>query len=403
MVKKKKKKLKIKNILLFIIIICFIIFIIILLTSKGKKKKNNIESNDNSVSTSNIESNNKDYKELISINVGDSVPTVLDYVKSSTDALTIKWDNLVDEENKVYKVGTYTGSIELEDEVINVKLEVNDTEKPIISDVKDITIYVGDDSDLFKNITITDNSHDVLSKKIIGDYNINKPGTYKLKYEVKDKALNTTTSDFILTIKDKEVVNNNNNKNVTSKGYKIEKKDGIYYINGILIANKSYSLPSSYNPGSLKPEFTIAFDKMKKDYDKIGFKSHPKLTIKSGFRSYQTQVTLYNNYVARDGKKAADRYSARAGHSEHQSGLAADFNEISDTYGETDSGKWLSNNCWKYGFILRYPKGKESSTGYMYESWHFRYLGDVSLAKTLYNNGNWLTLEEYLGIDSKYE
>ena len=184
----------------------------------------------------------------------------------------------------------------------------------------------------------------------------------------------------------------------TSKGYKIEKNNGVYYINGILVVNKTYDLPSTYNPGGLLTEFSTAFNKLKSAAANDGI----KIWIQSGFRSYNTQVNLYNRYVARDGKAAADRYSARAGHSEHQTGLAADLNEISDTFGETKAGKWLSDNCWKYGFILRFPKGKESETGYMYESWHFRYLGDVELAKKLYNNGNWLTLESYLGIDSKY-
>ncbi len=184
----------------------------------------------------------------------------------------------------------------------------------------------------------------------------------------------------------------------SSKGYKIEKIDGIYYVKGILIANKTYDLPSNYNPGKLLPEFSTAFSNLKAAAAKDGV----TLWVQSGFRSYQTQKTLYNRYVSRDGKKAADRYSARPGYSEHQTGLAADFNEISDTFGDTKAGKWLSNNCWKYGFILRYPKGKESETGYMYESWHFRYIGDVDMAKELYNNGNWISLESYLGIDSKY-
>lgn len=184
----------------------------------------------------------------------------------------------------------------------------------------------------------------------------------------------------------------------TSKGYDIVKKNGMYYVKGLLIANKTYDLPSSYNPGDLLPEFKLAFQNMKDAAKKEGI----SLTVVSGFRSYSYQKTLYNNYVNRDGKAAADRYSARPGHSEHQTGLAADLNQVSDTFGETKAGKWLANNCWKYGFILRYPKGKESITGYMYESWHFRYIGDTDLAKQLYNNGNWLALEEYLGIDSKY-
>ena len=67
----------------------------------------------------------------------------------------------------------------------------------------------------------------------------------------------------------------------------------------------------------------------------------------------------------------------------------------------TSEGQWLNNNCYKYGFIIRYPKGKESITGYIYEPWHIRYVG-VDVATQLYNGGNWITLEEYLGIDSKY-
>lgn len=185
----------------------------------------------------------------------------------------------------------------------------------------------------------------------------------------------------------------------TSKGYTIEKKNGLYYIKGLLIANKTYDLPSTYNPGGLLSEFNSAFAKIKEAASKEGI----SLWVQSGFRSYETQKNLYNRYVNRDGKAAADRYSARPGYSEHQTGLAADFNEVSDSFGDTKAGKWLANNCWKYGFILRYPKGKEDKTGYMYESWHFRYIGDVDMAKEMYNNGNWISLEEYLGITSKYD
>lgn len=183
----------------------------------------------------------------------------------------------------------------------------------------------------------------------------------------------------------------------TSKGYNIKKIDGIYYVNGILVANKSYDLPSSYAPGGLLSEFNIAFTKMKEDASKEGV----NLKIVSGYRSYSRQKTLYNNYVSRDGKKEADTYSARPGHSEHQTGLAADLNLVDTSFENTKEGKWLANNCYKYGFILRYPKGKESITGYIYEPWHFRFIGDE--AKNLYNNGTWISLEEYLGIDSEYK
>lgn len=170
------------------------------------------------------------------------------------------------------------------------------------------------------------------------------------------------------------------------------------YINGVIIANKKYPLPKNYAPGENK-EARRAFDKMASDAKKQGF----NLTAFSTYRSYEYQQTLYNRYVQKDGKVAADRYSARPGYSEHQTGLAFDIGEVgkenlwlSERFGESEAGKWLVNNAHNYGFILRYPKGKENITGYMYESWHFRYLG-VDLATKVKESG--LTLEEYLKIN----
>lgn len=213
--------------------------------------------------------------------------------------------------------------------------------------------------------------------------------------------INSNNNSNSNTIKSNNNLSNNSNANndivgKTSKGYEIKKINGLYYIKGILVANKTYSLPSTYAPGDLLSEFTIAFTKMKKDAEAEGI----TLTVVSGYRSYERQTTLYNNYVARDGKANADTYSARPGHSEHQTGLAADLNLVDTSFENTKAGKWLAQNCYKYGFILRYPKGKEAITGYIYEPWHFRFIGDE--AKNLYNNGNWISLEEYLGIDSKY-
>ena len=124
--------------------------------------------------------------------------------------------------------------------------------------------------------------------------------------------------------------------------------------------------------------------------------------ISSGFRSYNKQKSLYNGYVSSDGKTKADTYSARPGHSEHQSGLAFDVNQINSSFDNTKEAKWLHKNCYKYGFILRYPKNKTNETGYIYESWHYRYVG-VELATKLYNNGDWITMEDYFGITSSYE
>ena len=166
------------------------------------------------------------------------------------------------------------------------------------------------------------------------------------------------------------------------------------YINGILIANKTYSLPESYAPGIDKTAES-ALNKMINAAKQDGI----NLFIKSGYRSYSTQKTLYNNYVARDGVAAADRYSARPGHSEHQTGLAFDLNSLEQSFGETKEGKWLAEHCHEYGFIIRYPKDKEDVTGYMYEPWHVRYLGE-DIAKDVYESGK--CLEEYLGITSEY-
>ena len=172
-------------------------------------------------------------------------------------------------------------------------------------------------------------------------------------------------------------------------------KDGITYVNGILIANKTYALPSTYAPGGLMPEFNTAFSKMQKAALKDGM----DLQVCSGYRSYSYQAQLYNGYVARDGKAAADTYSARPGHSEHQTGLAADINFAGDWFNTTPEAKWLAAHCHEYGFIIRYPYGKDEITGYKYEGWHIRYLGDEN-AKLVHDSG--LTLEEYLAIDSKY-
>ena len=182
----------------------------------------------------------------------------------------------------------------------------------------------------------------------------------------------------------------------------VEYREGVgYYINGILVSNKSYPLDSTYEPhlnsaGTMTNNTEDAFNEMKAAAKAAGI----TLNVISGYRSYATQKDLYNKYVARDGKVKADKYSARAGYSEHQTGMAIDINKASDEFTNTAAAKWLEQHCWEYGFILRYPKGKEDITGYQYESWHFRYVGSPTVAQEIRKVG---TLEEYLGIDSKYK
>lgn len=123
--------------------------------------------------------------------------------------------------------------------------------------------------------------------------------------------------------------------------------------------------------------------------------------IISAFRDYNTQVALYHSYVNRDGQAAADTYSARPGHSEHQTGLVIDLDDfgscyLSTCFGDTPAGQWLAQNAADFGFIIRYPAGKEHITGFMAEPWHFRYVGE-ELAHEMQRTGV-QTLEEFFGL-----
>ena len=168
-------------------------------------------------------------------------------------------------------------------------------------------------------------------------------------------------------------------------------------VNGLVIASKKYPLPSDYAPGE-SVEAREAFQEMAAEailsgYDLIAF---------STYRSFDYQTKLYERYVTNDGEEAADRYSARPGYSEHQTGLAFDIGEqhfeqhfARESFGETEAGKWVAANAHKYGFIMRYPNGSEKITGYMYEPWHFRYIGNELAAQVYEAN---VTLEEFLDL-----
>ena len=199
-------------------------------------------------------------------------------------------------------------------------------------------------------------------------------------------------------------------KGTTSKGFKIQEINGATYIDDVLIANKTYALPQDFIPTNpdqpvnadrsstcLDKTLMSAWNTMLKDATAKGL----NIYIASGYRSYNYQVNVYNRYVKSDGAAVADTYSSRPGNSEHQTGLCFDLNTIEDSFQYTNEGKWVNDNCYKYGFCIRFPKGKDSATGYQYESWHLRYVG-VDLATKLYNNGDWLSLEEYFGITSEY-
>ncbi|CAM3381976.1 D-alanyl-D-alanine carboxypeptidase family protein [Marinicrinis lubricantis] len=181
-----------------------------------------------------------------------------------------------------------------------------------------------------------------------------------------------------------------------------------------VLVNKQSMLPDDYEPDDLVyPDVPFIFDEM---LDKRKMRKEAAEALESmfaaaeqdgiylagvsGYRSRATQESLYNNYVARDGKEAADMYSAQPGHSEHQTGLAMDVSgstgqcAAQDCFGDTEEAKWLADHAHEHGFIIRYPLGKEEITGYQYEPWHLRYVGE-DIAADIYEQQ--ITLEEYLG------
>ncbi|MFS0859200.1 MULTISPECIES: D-alanyl-D-alanine carboxypeptidase family protein [Paenibacillus] len=179
-----------------------------------------------------------------------------------------------------------------------------------------------------------------------------------------------------------------------------------------VIVNKQRSLPEGYEPDDLvEPNVPFSFDgphekrHMRKEaaeaLEKLfaGAKADDiELRAVSGYRSYQRQVSIYNNNVKTKGKEYTDRVSSVPGHSEHQTGLAIDVsspsvgNAIEEVFGTSKEGQWLAEHAAEYGFIIRYPQGEEAITGYVYEPWHIRYVG-TDLAPDVVKSG--LTLEEY--------
>lgn len=361
------------------------------------------------------------YQEM-EVTIKEKIEVPLNSKLTNLDNITnLKNGQIITDEKTIdtSKIGEQKINISIKNKLGKLKeyhyiVNVYDDEKPSIIFSKELTIEEGQNIDLLKDVKVEDNSQEKITPSVEGNYDINEPGKYQLYYVAKDSSDNEAKEEFTLIVKEKkkETTSNDTISNpqetktfTTSKGFKGVIKDGITYIDGYLIVNKTYSLPSSYGT-SLTSTTKNAFNKMQAAAKLDGI----NIYIASGFRSYRTQNRLYNNYVARDGKAKADTYSARPGHSEHQSGLAFDICShdldgqdacINSNFDNTDQAKWLAQNAYKYGFILRYPKGKTNETGYKYESWHFRYVG-TDLSTKLYNNGDWLTMENYFGITSEY-
>jgi D-alanyl-D-alanine carboxypeptidase len=169
-----------------------------------------------------------------------------------------------------------------------------------------------------------------------------------------------------------------------------------------VVVNKKHKLPSDYVPNltnvrgaSLRPEAASALETLLSDAEAAGL----GVKIISSYRSYATQISTYNGYVNQYGQEYADTISARPGHSEHQTGLAVDVGgggcDLEICFGSTPFGEWLKTNAYKYGYIIRYPSGKEAETGYQYEPWHLRFVG----TNTAWGIGDSnQTLDQFFGV-----
>ena len=216
-----------------------------------------------------------------------------------------------------------------------------------------------------------------------------------IKYQNTNSNLNT--KDIIIRV----------NLNLDQPDYTNISKSK-YLNNKNILVNKHIYLPNDYIPTDLvkiNPKYTVSdkyltkeannsLEKMVNDLKKDNL----NLRVISAYRSYSYQENLYNQYVLKDGTFKADTYSARPGYSEHQTGLVIDVDNIKTDYEhfhETEEYIWMKNNSYKYGYILRYPKGKENITTYQYESWHYRYVG-IETATYIHQNN--ISFDEYYAI-----
>lgn len=379
----KKKRLKIKKLILFILIVLIILILLVLFNHKNNKDLKSIGYNELEISS--IEKLTK-----------SEINEIRKYKYNKNIIYIIESENYNPNKIKYYLKGINENK---KIDYLKIFNLINDDE------------FKENNFDLYLNLLNKyDNYKGIL--KYVNDYSSNNI-----------KLDNTTLSFieqeyFIIDYLDRYINYYNDNKNLDFKeivtrvnsnlDYKFydDSKEADLSKGMYTLVNKFYYLGKDYVPDDLEVIDGIyardsakavkvaatTFKKMADDARNEG------LTIKvtTGYRSYNFQSTLYNNYVKIDGVKEADTYSARPGYSEHQLGYSLDLTNAKNVgfrdFDKTKEYEWLSKNAYKYGFIQRYPKDKEYLTGYMYESWHYRYVGD-DIAKYIYENN--LTYEEY--------
>jgi len=378
------KKKKIITITLITIILFILIgFILYFYTSNEKIKLkqlgyNNLETNE-ILKLSDKEINkilkykyNENYIYIIKSNDYKSkkLDLYLKYISENKDIHYLKIFNLINNKNT---------DIDKIDKYIKLLKKHNN--------VDGIITYINDYSD--KDIEINETTLSFIIEKYFILDNLDR----YLNYYENNKDL--TFTEIVTRINsnlDYKFYEDSNKADISKEMYSLINKynylEENYIPNDLVSVSYDYAINSTKLNKTALDNFIIMANKAKEE--------NLIIKITTGYRDYNFQSILYNNYVKVDGKELADTYSARPGYSEHQLGYSVDVTNADysnfDEFEYTQEFKWLQNNAYKYGFILRYPKNKEYITGYQFESWHYRYIG-VDIATYIYKNN--ITYEEY--------
>lgn len=344
-----------------------------------------------------------EYGKVIELEPSDLINT---NKKEILDSVDIDLSTLTMEKGKDYpKVGEYTIGFTyktmFKEKSGKIKINVEDTEKPEINNKQEqIEVNFGESNHDFNQYFEISDLSETTVEIDTSQVDFNTAGEYTASICATDAHDNETKKEFKVIVKEQQTVSQSQPKDESKPEEETPSQSapgqsvpasGPSYVKGIMIVNKKHPLPSNYAPG----EDPTAGAKIRQLIADMQAQGYSVSSSYSGYRSYTYQNNLYWNYVNSYGQASADTFSARAGYSEHQTGLAFDLIHTNGSLVQTSPEvDWIANNAHKYGFIVRYQSGKEGITGYMAEPWHLRYIGDE--ATSIYQSG--LTLEEYLGV-----
>ena len=364
----KKKKLNKKNIIILAIILIIIIIEIVnpikLYNKYLLKQLNYSEQSINVILENNLKEEvlDREYSEILD-KIFQNKAFKLDYFDVYKDLNYYEIDNYLENVNALIKKGYKS------DEINNILK--SSTKESLNSFLE---------KDYIENI----------SEYLKYDFSILENYDRYVKYKSENNIDNELVVVYVNIGLDKEYYTDYNEIKDFSTSMLVNKYNGLdkdFIPDDLVAINSLYAVDSKQKGNE---EMVRQFMKMSDDCDKsIGY----KLLVRSGYRDYKSQESTYNLYLNTYGKKYAESYAAHAGFSEHQTGLAVDVKaESSNTFAGTKESKWLSENAYKYGFILRYGSDFEEITGYNYESWHYRYVG-IEIATYIHENE--MTFDEY--------